>query len=65
MPKVRYWTTASTDWGVVTQIVVEAVPAFHIFYATGWQRATLQHRFTLPNQQTNQVPIPAAFCTLS
>lgn len=40
--------------------MVEAVPAVHIFYATGWQKPILQYRATLPNQQLPQVNCPLA-----
>ena len=40
---------------LVLQVVVEAAPAFHVFYATGWQHATMHYRLVLPGQHMPQV----------
>ena len=34
----------------VEQVTVDAPPAFHLFYATGWKEAAVHMRFTSSDQ---------------
>ena len=37
------------------QVVVKPSPAFHLFYATGWQDAVVHMRLNLPSGELPQV----------
>ena len=39
----------------VQQVVVHSPPAFHLFYATGWQDAAVHMRFASPSDPHAQV----------
>lgn len=39
------------------QVVVKPSPAFHVFYATGWQDAVVHMHLKLPQAETPQVTL--------
>ena len=46
---------ACVESELMLQVVVKPPPAFHLFYATGWQDAVVHMRLTSPSNQQPQV----------